>query len=289
MKFNMSVGTRLTVLVCAFIFGLFITAMAQTVASKLFGIGGNSLIWLSSFIQDVLVFIFPAVLVGALGKTFVTKALRLNIAPTIKQLVFVVLVYVVSLPAMNWLVEWNASMTLPASLSGLEQALRAAEEAAQHLTDSVLNSTSFSSFLCSLFVVAIMAGLSEELFFRGALLGLWLERGVKVHVSVWIVAVIFSFIHFQFFGFVPRLLLGAWLGYLMVWSRSLWVPIAAHIFNNAMVVVFKYLTNLHVINGDAIDRFGTAADGAFPVIALISAAVTALVIIYGRKYVMPSD
>jgi hypothetical protein len=60
-------------------------------------------------------------------------------------------------------------------------------------------------------------------------------------VAIWVSAAIFSFIHMQFYGFFPRLFLGAFFGYLYVWFRTIWVPIAAHFFNNAWTLLMHYL------------------------------------------------
>ena len=51
---------------------------------------------------------------------------------------------------------------------------------------------------------------------------------------------IFSAIHFQFSGFIPRLLLGAYLGYLFYWSRSLWLPVLAHFLHNALSLLVDF-------------------------------------------------
>ena len=82
-----------------------------------------------------------------------------------------------------------------------------------------------------------------QLLFRGVLqnhLAKWFKN---VHVAVWVSAIIFSAIHFQFYGFFPRMILGAALGYLLVYGKSLWLPIAAHCFNNFMAVVAAWSLN----------------------------------------------
>jgi len=81
-----------------------------------------------------------------------------------------------------------------------------------------------------------MAGLTEELLFRGAILSAIREKIKNPHVAIWIVAFLFSAIHFQFYGFIPRLILGAFLGYLLFWSRSIWIPILVHFLNNTITV-----------------------------------------------------
>lgn len=70
------------------------------------------------------------------------------------------------------------------------------------------------------------------------------------HVAIWIAAFIFSAIHFQFFGFVPRMLLGALFGYLYYWSGNLWIPMLAHFFNNGIQIVAMYYVNNKILDID---------------------------------------
>ncbi len=283
MKLNMSFGNRLVVLVCAFIVGLFVASAVPQVG--LFGRRAD--LWISTELQDVLVFVLPALLVACMGGKSVAQSLRLDVGLSWRQVAFVTVVYVVSLPALNWGYDLNRSMSLPDSMSSLEHFMRLSEEAAQQMTDELLSSTSFAAMLCSLFVVALSAAFAEEMFFRGAILGLCVDCGMRRHLAIWTVAFVFSFIHFQFFGFLPRLLLGAWLGYLMVWSRSLWLPILAHTLNNGCVVVTTYLSNVHLIDAGLIDSVGIPQAGQFPVVALVSAVLTALAIGLCRKFAEP--
>jgi membrane protease YdiL (CAAX protease family) len=60
-------------------------------------------------------------------------------------------------------------------------------------------------------------------------------------LGIFITAFVFSAIHFQFQGFIPRLALGMMFGYLYLWSGSLWVPIAVHFVNNASATIVFYL------------------------------------------------
>ena len=124
--------------------------------------------------------------------------------------------------------------------------------------------------IASVFVVGLMAGLSEEFLFRGAMLRTMQDSRWGKHAVVWIVAIVFSAFHLQFYGFFPRMVLGLWLGYLLVWTGSLWVPIIAHTLNNSTVVVFSYLANKGVVPADYGDNIGLPADGAFPWLAFIS-------------------
>ena len=70
------------------------------------------------------------------------------------------------------------------------------------------------------------------------------------HWGVWLTAIIFSAIHLQFYGFLPRVFLGAIFGYMYLYSGSLIYPILAHIFNNSFTVIMVYLSNQGAIDFD---------------------------------------
>lgn len=99
---------------------------------------------------------------------------------------------------------------------------------------------SVGTLVVNILLIGVAAGFSEELLFRGCFQRLLTTGGVNRHVAVWLVAIVFSAMHFQFFGFVPRLLLGAYFGYLLLWTGNLWLPITAHILNNTMYVIVAW-------------------------------------------------
>ena len=200
--------------------------------------GKTNILW-SVVLQDILVFIMPAILLAVICYRQPWQFLEVDHAPQWQAIVLVAMVWAVSLPALNWVVDWNQNLHLPASMAALEQAMRNAEAAMEQMTKDLLSTEAFGQMLVAFVVVGVMAGLSEELIFRGALMGIMRRGRANIHVVIWVVAIVFSAIHFQFLGFVPRMLLGAWFGYLLVWTRSLWVPILAHTLNNGMVVIMQ--------------------------------------------------
>lgn len=191
---------------------------------------------LSTVVQDLAIFILPPVITAVMVADRPASLLAIDrgIAPSLA--ILAVLAMVVGIPAMDALVAWNESMTLPESLSGLESWMQDKEEAARQSVDILLGGTSVGDHIVSLLIVAVLAGFSEELFFRGALQRLMASGRMNPHIAVWLTAFIFSAFHMQFYGFFPRLLLGAYFGYLLWWSRSLWLPFMIHMFNNALVV-----------------------------------------------------
>ena len=140
-------------------------------------------------------------------------------------------------PLINLLSLWNQSLHLPAALAPVEQTMRHLEELAEQLTQTLLSSDRIDILLANLLVVAILAAITEECFFRGSLQRILSRCHSNAHVVIWTAAILFSAFHLQFYGFFPRMLLGAYFGYLLYWSHSIWLPIFAHFINNAIAVI----------------------------------------------------
>ena len=164
----------------------------------------------------------------------------LNRGLTLKQGFIAFFFAVAALPTISVLAEWNKGMELPSFLASLEEMMRQMEESAKALTERFLNTSSVGMMFVNLFVMAFLPALCEEMMFRG-----WLQRvlgkSVNYHIAIWVSAFVFSAIHFQFYGFIPRMLIGAALGYLYCYTGSLWAPIVAHFTNNAAAVITAFL------------------------------------------------
>lgn len=165
-------------------------------------------------------------------------------------------IMVTAIPLINSMVAWNESIRLPESLRGLEQWIQQTEAQAELLLQGFLTykNGAWQVLLLNLLVLAILPGIGEELAFRGVLQSLFRNR----HVAVWVTAFVFSFVHFQFYGFIPRLLLGALFGYVLLWSGQLGLCMLMHATNNALSVLVFYLgTYRWHLSQAEIDAIGT--------------------------------
>ena len=152
--------------------------------------------------------------------------------------------------AISPLTEWNANAHFPSFMHGFEQWARQQEDVLAQATKTLTSFDTVGGLTVALFVIAFLPAIGEELAFRG-MIQKELSRGTNnPHLAIWASAFIFSAIHMQFFGFVPRLLLGVLFGYLYYWSDNLLVPIIAHFVNNAFGVISIYLYNIKVISTD---------------------------------------
>ncbi len=117
------------------------------------------------------------------------------------------------------------------------------EEESNQLISALLQMNTPWELMLSIFIIAIIPAIGEEWIFRGILqdrLTKWFKNG---HVAVWVAAILFSAIHGQFQGFLPRMLLGGILGYLFLWSGSLWLSIFGHFINNSIQVIGYYIVS----------------------------------------------
>ena len=143
-------------------------------------------------------------------------------------------------PLMQWIGEANMQMSLPDSLKGLENWMCAQEDRMAEITQSIVMVDSVSLLFVNIFVMAVLPAIAEEFYFRGSLMHI-IYRGLKNHhVAVWLTAIIFSAIHVQFFGFFPRMILGVFFGYMLLWTNNIWIPVLAHFVNNAAVAVIAF-------------------------------------------------
>ncbi len=230
-------------------------------------------------VNQFALFIVPVLLFALFTGTPVHKYLKLNFRLPLILLFLSVAIILLAIPLINWIGEANASMKLPESLAGIEQWMRNSETQAADLTKAFLGTVSVSGFLINLLMIAILPAIGEEFFFRGILQRLFSEWFKNIHVAIFVTAFIFSAIHFQFFGFIPRFLLGLYLGYLFYWSGNLWIPIIIHFINNGLIVVVAYISALGYADIN-FETFGSTNNAL--ILLLTTLLISALIFILFR-------
>ena len=118
------------------------------------------------------------------------------------------------------------------------------EQSADNLIDSLVVSDTFGIMLLNLVIIALIPAISEEMIFRGVIQRIFARLFKSGHFAIFFTAFIFSAIHFQFMGFIPRFILGLIFGYLFFWGRTLWLPIVSHFVNNAFPVIMTHIHGL---------------------------------------------
>lgn len=223
-------------------------------------------------INQIGIFIFPPIAFAWLISERPLNFLGIS-KPRAGQMILAIIAVLSIAPVINVLVQWNEGLTLPHMFRGIENWMRNTEENAARLTENFLNAGNPADLALNLLMIGILPALGEELLFRPAFIGVLKKMFRNVHWPVMISAIVFSAFHLQFFGFFPRLVLGILMGYLYVWSGSLWVPALAHFVNNSVVVVVSWLFQNQYVEKNLTDLEGA---GSWPYVA-ISVVLTALV------------
>lgn len=196
-------------------------------------------------LYTVVGFLAPALIFAYLAHPRPALYLGMQQAPKGSQLVLAVLVLACALPLVGVTAEWNNSWQV-------SDAIRDMEDLAAEQTKLLLDMPGLSDMLFSLLLLALLPAIAEELFFRGVLQRLIMQIVKNGWLAVIITAILFSAIHMQFLGFIPRVVLGFVMGAIYLLTGNLWLSIAAHFLNNGLQVVLVYLHQSKVIDYDVL-------------------------------------
>lgn len=174
--------------------------------------------------------------------------------PKFTLIVIVLAIMIVSMPFMEWTVIWNQKMVLPDFLRRIEEWMKEKEAIAAKMTMQLITVRSNFDFIVNLIMIAVIPAIGEELTFRGGVQRSLNRAFGNPHLAIWLCAIIFSAIHVQFYGFIPRMLLGAGFGYLYYYSGSIWYAMLAHFINNAYAVCAAFYMQKHNMPLDKADE-----------------------------------
>jgi len=215
-------------------------------------------------LQSIGLFVVPPIILALLYHGEIYEYLNINHSTSGQNYLFAALTLLMAIPFINFLGELNGQMKFPESLSGLENWMKTMEDAAEAMVEKFMKVESISGLMFNLFMIAVLPALGEELMFRGVIQRIFTRWTRNYHWGIWIAAFLFSAMHMQFYGFLPRMVLGAMFGYLLVWTGTMWVPILAHFVNNTMGVLGYYFIDKGIISKD-VEEWGTGS-GQFPMV-----------------------
>ncbi|OFX83588.1 MAG: hypothetical protein A2W99_15250 [Bacteroidetes bacterium GWF2_33_16] len=207
-------------------------------------------------LQSIGLFIIPAFIIAYIFDNSSLSYLAFNKDINFRYLFIVAVIMLCSLPLINFLAKLNSDMQFPDFLRQVELWMKEKELAAQEITEAFLKMDSIGSLLFTIFMIGVLPAIGEELIFRGILQRIFTEWTKNIHWGIMIAALLFSGMHMQFYGFLPRFILGVLFGYLFYWSGSIWVPITAHFVNNTTAVILYYFFSDKM--SEQIDNFGVS-------------------------------
>lgn len=266
----MGVGSVATILIGVFGFGISLSAL-PTIMSNPSDQYSMALMWMNN-VSQLFTFLMPVL---AFLLLFGRKSVN-GLMLTRSSWVFMV-VSIAFILAAGGLIDLSSQLNklLIPEGSSIEAWAKPMEDAAEKLTKIILGAGGTATVLTAFFSIAVIPAVCEELAFRGVLQPLVAKATGNIHLAIWATAVAFSVFHMQFYGFLPRMIIGALLGYLVVWTGSIWPSILAHFANNAMAyILYQYYGSMDAPEGSFQSEWYTY---------LVSIAVTALIVLWYRK------
>ena len=219
-------------------------------------------------LQHLSMFLLPALVIAYFMKGDAWSYLGLKNKPPITSVLLSMLFIVFIIPLNTYLSWLNADLDLPAWLGGLEEWINGKELQSARLTTILMNAAGPGALLINILIIALIPALGEEFLYRGVLQEIftkWMKSG---NLAVLLTAFLFSASHLQFYGFLPRLVLGLGFGYIYLWSGNIWLPVLAHFINNLVPVILSYFMGWDNVSS-TMDEFA-AGD-------LLMAAIPALI------------
>lgn len=221
-------------------------------------------------------FIIPPFLLAFLTESKPLNYLGIKKTASVNYLITFLLVLSI-VPFVSQLMEWNESMQLPESMQQAENWMRSMEDTSNKLVERMLSYTDPISIMVNIIMIVFLPAIGEELLFRSVLIRSFSRIFRNTHVAVLLAAVIFSAFHMQFFGFLPRMMLGILFGYLFVITRSIWPAVFAHLLNNGTVVVVTYLNGSGILK-QTPEEFGSTESTLFLVFSIIVTGVLTFIL-----------
>ncbi|MCU4163944.1 lysostaphin resistance A-like protein [Carboxylicivirga caseinilyticus] len=236
----------LTLIIIVLTGSLILSLISLLIAKPVFGVDINSaddiynniqFLQVLQILQSLFVFILPSTLAVHLlylkNNEVIPGKGKFNLAFFLIAFITILL----SQSFISWTAWINQQLQLPEFLSSVTNWISLKEEQAANLTDLMLTTSDWKQTLVTVFLIAVLPAIGEEWLFRGLIQRELMNLFKNAHIAVIITAIIFSAIHIQFLTFLPRFVLGLILGYMMIYSRNIWMPITAHFTNNFMAVI----------------------------------------------------
>lgn len=274
-------GKSLLLTMCIFVLMLILAGICIGVVKGLFTASERDGALAASVVQNIVAFFGASLLtsffLSSSPLAFIGITTRLRGITVFN----IVICFIIGMPFLNEIVFLNSQMHLPAALSEVEQWARRLEDSAEAQVNALLGVSSIGGLIVNILIIGVLTGFCEELFFRGTLQRVLASHGHNRHLAVWMAALIFSALHFQFFGFLPRMILGAFFGYIFMWTGSIRASALAHAIFNSITVAEVWLINRGV-QADVIEKYGVQTHG-FPWIACVSLALVVGYILIQRR------
>ncbi len=188
-------------------------------------------------VSTIFMFFIPAYMAANLRRGKPMQELGFQSSFKARRVFISVAIMLSVLPLVGFLAEVNKWIPIAPSLKKIFDSMES------DYMEQIKKIAVFKSpldYVIALLVIALTPALVEETFFRGSMQQIFRRWFVHPWLVITITSFIFSAIHFSWYGFLPRVALGMMLGGIFYYTGNLWYSIAAHFFNNALMVTVLY-------------------------------------------------
>lgn len=147
------------------------------------------------------------------------------------------------------------------------------EEAYNSQVLQMARMNNFSEYLFVMVVIALAPAIFEEICFRSGLQQTLINWTKQPILAIVITSILFSAIHFSYYGFLPRVALGLLLGLLYYYSKNIWFSILMHFLNNGISVSVLYFTSVNGKPKQEVLDSNMGIDVSFTITALVGLAI----------------
>ena len=253
---GMIVCVLITQLLIVFRFGLSPEIIAQVLQNI---VNYPDLLRNIQFFQVIAVFILPSIICAWLFSDNYKFYLKIDNPINIQVALLTIISVIVAIPFINWTYTLNQQLVFPEWLKGVEEWMMMQEKTNNEVLEKILYADTIWILIFNIIIVCILTGIGEEFIFRGMLQNIFGKIIKNPHVVIWLVAILFSAIHLQFYGFLPRLLLGAFFGYLLLYTKNIWIPALGHFTNNFFSVITFHIFQDSPEMGEEVDALGSGS------------------------------
>lgn len=227
--------------------------------------------WIKStqFFQSICMFIIPAIICAWLFSDNYKSYLRIDTPFQLSIIGLVFLSMLIIIPFLNSIYKLNQQIIFPKCLKELEEWMKNQEQLTKNIIKQMLYTHCWQDLVYTIMIVCVFTSIGEEFIFRGVLQNILGKFIKNTHVIIWISAIFFSTIHLQFYGFLPRMLLGAYLGYLLYYSNNIWIPVLAHFTNNFLGVIAFYFFQKKIELAEQINKIGNGVTWLVSIVSLV--------------------
>jgi len=243
-KFLILVGISLILAVISSTIGLLVAQLITGIsifgnASALSNLNNPEVILalkITQLFSAIGTFLLPPLIAAYLFSDNVADYIGASKKISVPQIILAIILLLCIQPFVNWMSMVNQGIKMP---DWIENMLNSPGGSAQKIGEALMKGNSMMELLLSLVIISIIPAISEELIFRGVIQKLFIDLSRNKHFGIILTAILFSAMHMDIAGFLPRFALGAILGYMYLWSGSIYLSIVAHFTNNLLAFLME--------------------------------------------------